>query len=267
LSEISATFTALNGRPAYIPYICAGDPDKEFSLSLAKRLCDSGADILEIGIPFSDPIADGPVIQEAMQRSLKSGFHVGDVFRLIERLRSQSVPQPVVAMTYYNPILKMGPDKFCRSLSECGGDALLVVDLPPEESSSLLGMARDNELDMIRLVAPSTTDDRLEYILSEASGFVYVVSVAGTTGERESLPESAISLIHRVSGKSRLPVALGFGISMPEHVRQAISAGASAVVEGSKLITLYSGHLDDRKKALESVERHAREMMASSFSH
>lgn len=169
-------------------------------------------------------------------------------------------------MTYFNPILKMGPKKFCKSLSESGGDALLVVDLPPEESSSMIDLAKENDLDMIRLIAPSTADDRIEYILSEASGFVYVVSVAGTTGERESLPESAVSLIRRVSGRSKLPIALGFGISMPKHVRQAVSAGASAVIEGSRLITLYSELLGDREKALEAVERHAREMIAANSS-
>lgn len=191
-----------------------------------------------------------------------SGFHVNDIFRIITRLRSESITQPIVVMTYFNPILKMGAEKFSRSFSESGGDALLIVDLPPEESSSMIEMARENSLDVIRLIAPSTSDDRIEYILSSASGFVYVVSVAGTTGERESLPASAISLIRRVSSRTSLPVALGFGISLPDHVRQAVSAGASAVIEGSRLITLYSELLPEREKALESVERHAREMIS-----
>jgi len=235
----------------------------DYSTELIVRLCDAGADLLEVGIPFSDPIADGPAIQGAMQRALRSKFKIGDTFSLISSLRGRGIEQPIVVMSYYNPILRMGIEKFCSRLSESGGDGLLVVDLPPEESSALDEAAKSEDIDVIRLIAQSTGDDRLEYILSGASGFVYVVSVSGITGARDSLPDSAISLLRRVAAKTNLPVALGFGISRPKQVREAIEAGASGVIEGSRLIQIYAESLEDRSKSLDMVEEHAREMKSA----
>jgi len=265
LSGISNVFRSLSGdgSAAYIPYICAGDPDRDFSVELIKRLCAAGADILELGLPFSDPIADGPAIQRSMQRSLSGGFKVADLFAIISSIRESGIVQPIVVMSYFNPILQIGIEEFCRDLSKAGGDALLVVDLPPEESETLERMAREKELDIIRLIAPSTSDSRLDYLISKSSGFIYVVSVAGITGARDVLPESAISLLRRVTSRSNVPVAIGFGISHPDQVRAAIAAGASAVIEGSKLISLYSENLDKREIALDLVEKHARDMKAA----
>ena len=240
MSRISTRFASLSkdGSGAYIPYVCAGDPDSGFTVELIERLCASGADIVELGIPFSDPLADGPVIQAAMKRSLEGGYRVRQTFDIVSQLRARGVEQPIVLMTYVNPVLRMGEDKFCGAASRAGADGILPVDLPPEESKPLERQCMENGLDLIRLVAPSTSDHRMEEVISRSSGFVYAVSVSGVTGARNRLPESAVELLRRVAPRSRLPVALGFGISKPEHVREAIAAGAAGVVEGSALLSL-----------------------------
>ena len=268
MSRIADVFARLRTERsgALIPYICAGDPDPTFTGQLMRRLSQAGADIIELGIPFSDPVADGPVIQRAMARSLSSGFKPKDAFGLISSAREDGVDQPIVVMTYFNPILRMGIEKFCSSLRDAGGDGVLVVDLPPEESTELDRFSRSNGLDIIRLVAPSTNDERIGFILKSSSGFVYAVSVAGTTGVRESIPPSATDLIHRVKRQTDLPVALGFGISKPSHVREALRVGADAVVEGSKLVSIYSEAIPDRRRALESVASHALEMKSATRS-
>jgi tryptophan synthase alpha chain len=262
VSRISETFRSLEAKAsgAYIPYVCAGDPDIDFTYEMIRRLCKSGADIIELGLPFSDPIADGPTIQGAMLRSLSAGFRIANTYSLLASLRACGVKQPIVVMTYFNPVLKIGIESFCRRLARAGGDAVLVVDLPLEESSKLDNAAERNGLDVIRLIAPTTTDSRMRLLLSRTSGFIYVVSVAGVTGARGDLPESAVSLLRRVTARSKLPVVLGFGISHPNHVRKALSAGASGAVEGSALISIYSKLLDERNEALDLIERHARKM-------
>ncbi len=264
MSRIAETMEALRHQRegAYIPYICGGDPDTGFSVRLVKEACLAGADMLEIGIPFSDPIADGPTIQGAMQRSLSNGFRPPHVFDMIGEVRKE-FDTPIVVMTYYNPVLQMGLEKFCTRLSSCGGDGLLVVDLPPEESAELDALASREGLDVIRLITPSTTRERLRSILDRASGFVYAVSVAGTTGIRDALQRGSIKVVQDVREESDLPVVLGFGISSPEHVRTAIRGGASGVVEGSKIISLYDNSLEDREAALEVAGRHMREMKAA----
>jgi len=267
VSRISETFRSLEAKAsgAYIPYVCAGDPDCDFTLAQIERLAKAGADIFEIGLPFSDPVADGPVIQGAMNRSLSSGFRTKKLFDLVSSSRMRGVDQPVVVMTYYNPLLRFGVGSFCKKFAEAGGDGLLVVDLPPEESKELDSMAKAHGLDVVRLVAPSTSDSRIDFIVSRASGFVYAVSVAGTTGARDQLPTSAEKLLGRVTARSNIPVVLGFGVSSPNHVRAALSMGASGVVEGSKLISTYSDSLNDRDKALDLIERHAKEMKAATL--
>jgi tryptophan synthase alpha chain len=265
MNRILSTFESLAEKQsgAYVPYICAGDPDKDFTIKLVNRLCRAGADVLEIGLPFSDPLADGPAIQEAMGRSLAAGFKVAHVFELISVLRDEGVDQPIVLMTYFNPVLQFGLANFCERLASAGGDGILVVDLPIEESEELENAAKASNLDVIRLVAPTTNGARLDVILSKASGFVYIVSVAGVTGARNTFANSAAHIMKRVSARTKLPSVIGFGISRPEHVRQALATGASGVVEGSALISKYSGLLGSREDALEIVEQHAREMKSA----
>ena len=265
MTRIASTFERLKseGSGAFIPYVCAGDPDASFTVDLVSSLCGAGADLVELGVPFSDPVADGPVIQGAMARSLSGGFKVSQTFELVTELRSRGLEQPLIIMSYYNPILKFGPAEFCAGLRSSGADGLLVVDLPIEESMEIDKSAAANGLDVIRLIAPTTDEKRLATVLSKGSGFVYVVSVAGTTGARRSLPNSTKELLGRVCSKTHLPVALGFGVSAPEHVSGAIRAGASGVIEGSKLVSLYAEHLGDRRNALANVERHVREMKSA----
>ncbi len=262
MRRIAPAFEALSrsGSGAYVPYICAGDPDTDFTLELAKRLCNAGADILELGLPFSDPVADGPVIQEAMARSLSAGFKVAHVFETISSLRRAGIRQPIVVMTYFNPVHKFGIAEFCGRLASSGGDGILVVDLPIEESEDLERSADRNDLDIIRLVTPTTDDRRLRSILAKASGFVYIVSVAGVTGAREGFDGGVSGLVGRVTELSKLPTAVGFGISNPEQVRRALATGASGIVEGSALISSYSSLLGDRDQALRAVERHSKSM-------
>jgi tryptophan synthase alpha chain len=262
MSRISGTFDLLarQGAGAYIPYVCAGDLGNGFTLELIRGLCAVGADVIELGVPFSDPVADGPTIQGAMKRSLDAGFKVADVFEIIRQARSSGIEQPIVLMTYHNPVHKMGVSEFCRRLADAGGDGILVVDLPPEESAELDSAANRHSLDVIRLIAPSTPDERLGMILSKASGFVYAVSVAGVTGERCGLPASAIPLVKRITAGTRLPDALGFGISRPEHARDAHTAGAAGAVEGSGLISIYYPLSSDRAAGLCAVKAHASEM-------
>ncbi|MEM2839633.1 MAG: tryptophan synthase subunit alpha [Thermoplasmata archaeon] len=262
MSSLEEVFSCLREKrqAAYIPYVCAGDPDRDFTLRLINTLSEAGADIVELGLPFSDPIADGPVIQRAMNRSLEAGFKVRHLFETIEQVRKSGNESPIVVMSYLNPILKFGSEKFCNRLAESGGNGLLVVDMPIEESESLCETARNLDLDVIQLIAPTSNDERIGLILSRASGFVYLVSVAGTTGAREKLSESALSMLKKISPSSKLPVVLGFGISSPQHVTEAVRAGASGVVEGSRLISIYEENGAGVQATLTEIAEHASKM-------
>ena len=262
MKAISRVFNSLASADegAYIPYICCGDMGREFTLQLIDRCQKAGADIIELGLPFSDPLADGPTIQAAMMRSLSSGFKVADLFTTVADARAAGTKLPFVLMTYCNPIIRIGVEEFCSRLASVGGDAILPVDMPIEESGPLDRAAEDNGLDVIRLIAPTTADERAGMILSRTTGFAYAVSVSGVTGERDTLPESALALIRRLRGLSEVPIALGFGISTADHVRAALSAGASGVVEGSALMNLYSRHGLGTPEALDYVEAHAKDL-------
>ncbi|OGS41607.1 MAG: tryptophan synthase subunit alpha [Euryarchaeota archaeon RBG_16_62_10] len=201
-----------------------------------------------------------------MKRSLEGGFRIRETFGIVSDLRARGLAQPIVLMTYVNPVLRMGEREFCAAASRAGADGILPVDLPPEESKSLEAQCRTQGLDLIRLVAPSTSDLRIDEVVSQSSGFVYAVSVSGVTGARNQLPESAVSLLRRITPRTRLPVALGFGISKPEHVREAIAAGAAGIVEGSALVSIYAGSLADRGEGLRLVSEHASEMKRAASS-
>jgi len=236
LRRIELAFNQLgqNGRKGFIPFITAGDPDLAATEELLVELANSGATLIELGVPFSDPMADGPVIQRASERALKHGFGLSEVLATTARTRTR-IDTPIVLFSYFNPLLQYGVDKLARDASEAGVDGILVTDLTPEESEQFAGSLKSNNLDMIFLVAPTSTDARLEMIAAHASGFVYAVSRAGVTGAREDLSREAELLVARVRKFTSLPVAVGFGISSAEQVEQTL-AYADAAVVGSALV-------------------------------
>jgi tryptophan synthase alpha chain len=236
MSRIQSVFERLKqeGRRAFIPYITAGDPDLETTEAILLALADAGADIIELGVPFSDPMADGPVIQRASERALTRQLGVRDILPLVERFRRvRSVP--IVLFTYYNPLLQLGLEQMAGQLEAAGVDGLLITDLIPDEAADYVERMRGAGIDTIFLVAPTSTDERIEMISGFASGFIYVVARTGVTGTRESLSREVGSLVARVRERSDLPVAVGFGISTPAHVEEVCQYADGAVV-GSRLV-------------------------------
>jgi tryptophan synthase alpha chain len=236
LRRIEHAFAELKreGKKGFIPFITAGDPDLDATEELLVELANSGATLIELGVPFSDPMADGPVIQRASERALKHAFGLKEILETTANARAK-IETPVVLFSYFNPLLQYGVDKLARDASQAGIDGILVTDLSAEESEQFAATLKLNNLDMIFLVAPTSTDARLQLISAHASGFVYAVSRAGVTGPRENLSREAELLVSRVRRISDLPVAVGFGISSAEQVAQTL-AYADAVVVGSAIV-------------------------------
>lgn len=236
MSRIESKFRELaaGGKKGFIPYITAGDPDLETTVHIIFELERSGADIIELGVPFSDPIADGPTIQRASERALKNRVSVRDCLDLVRTVRRES-EIAIVLFSYLNPLLSLGANRLSAALREAGVDGVLATDMVPEEADSLLKSLGEAEIDMIFLVAPTSTDERIKMIAEASSGFIYAVSRTGVTGVRESLATSASLLVSRVRSFSDLPVAVGFGISTPEHV-QEVWRHADAAVVGSRIV-------------------------------
>jgi tryptophan synthase alpha chain len=224
------------GRCAFIPYITAGDPDLTRTRSIARALADAGADLLEIGVPFSDPIADGPVNQRASERALQRGVTLRSCLELAGHLREDGTP-PVILFTYYNPIHRMGLESFARAAATAGVDGVLVTDLPPEEADDLKSVLLPQGVDLIFLLSPTSSNERLEMVGRQASGFLYFISRTGVTGAREDLPPELAGQVRAARQVSSLPIAVGFGISRPEQVR-SIATFADGVVVGSALMAL-----------------------------
>ena len=239
MSRISETFAGLkrDGRRGLIPFITAGDPDLATTYNLVLELAHAGAAIIELGVPFSDPIADGPVIQRASERALRSGEHgvgVADVLDLVKQVRGKT-EVPVVVFSYFNPLLQYGLERLGRDAENAKVDSVLVTDLIPEEAAEFSGMLKAHGLDMIFLVAPTSTDVRLRLVAERASGFIYAVSRAGVTGARAEVSQEAAKLVARVREVSDLPVAVGFGISSASQVEE-VWRYADAAVVGSALV-------------------------------
>lgn len=250
MSRIAARFKALaaEGRGALIPYLEAYDPDRATSLELFKAMPAAGADLIEVGMPFSDPSADGPVIQAAALRGLKAGATLVGVLDMVAEFRKDDDETPVVLMGYVNPVEAYGYDRFCKDAAAAGVDGLILVDLPPEEAGVIAAPAQGAGLDMIRLVAPTTPDARLNYVLGHASGFVYYVSIVGITGTRSASSHDLAAAIPRVRAATNLPIAIGFGVRTPEQAAQASSIADGAVVASALLATL-AETLDDQGRA------------------
>jgi tryptophan synthase alpha chain len=245
LGRIAETFSRLKsqGKGGFIPFITAGDPNLNTTRALLVELANAGADVIELGVPFSDPMADGPVIQRASERALRHGFGLREILEVVADVRA-TIETPIVLFSYYNPLLQYGVGKLAREARRSGVDGVLITDLTPEEAGEFAENSSAHQLDMIFLVAPTSTDERLRLISEHASGFVYAVSRAGVTGTREKLSDEAELLVSRVRRFSSLPVAVGFGISSAEQVRQTLTYADAAVV-GSALVAQIEKHLDN----------------------
>lgn len=245
------------GRRAFIPYITAGDPDLATTESLLLALARAGADVIELGVPFSDPMADGPVIQRASERALKNTVGVAEILPLVERFRQVS-DVPIVLFTYFNPLMQFARENAGQRLKAAGIDGVLITDLIPEEAESFIAEMRTAGVDTIFLVAPTSTDERIELIARQTRGFVYVVARTGVTGVRESMSLAVSELVGRVRQQTSLPVAVGFGISTPEQVREVWGYADGAVV-GSRLVQEIENNLDS-PQLIERVAQLAREL-------
>lgn len=231
-------------RAAFVSYVCGGDPDAATSLAVLKALADNGADILEIGVPFSDPLADGLTNQLAAQRALEAGMNHEKFFALIRELRAHTA-KPVVLYTYYNLIYSQGVAAYVKRCAEAGVDGILALDCPPEEAGELIAACRANKVANIFIIAPTTPPARMAVITKDASGFIYYVSRTGVTGERSDVAADLAQSVAGIRRHTTLPVVVGFGISSPGHVR-TVAAAADGVVVGSALVNVISQNLGDR---------------------
>ena len=246
-----------------VAYITAGDPTLDATLQFVLALAEAGADVIELGVPFSDPLADGPTIQRASERALKAGASLAGVLDLVRRIRKSS-DVPLVLFSYYNPILQMGLDKFAKAAAEAGADGVLATDLTPEESGDYRKILHAQGLDTIFLAAPTSSDERLKIISAASSGFLYLISRTGVTGAKDSLSDELPALMRRVRQFTELPIAVGFGISLPGHV-SVLGGLADAAVVGSALVSeiekassveAAAAALRDRVRVLKEAGRH-----------
>jgi tryptophan synthase alpha chain len=236
-SQLADTFARMRAdrRPGLVTYVTAGDPDLARSGEILKALDRAGADVLEVGVPFSDPLADGPVIQRATERALGAGTNLRGVLKLIAAIR-KDLRAPVVLFSYANPMLRLGDAEFARRAAGAGVDGVLALDLPIEEAGGFRDTLARSGLDTIFLLSPTTTDDRIRSAAAMGSGFLYGISRLGVTGARDRVASGAEALVRRIRSQTTLPIALGFGISRPEHVAE-VAAYADAAVVGSALVS------------------------------
>jgi tryptophan synthase alpha chain len=263
-SRIAALFASLRsrGQMAFMPFLSAGDPDLPTTVELIRLLRDSGVDLIEIGFPYSDPIADGPVIQASYTRALAKKIRLAEIFAALKGLKGEAAP-PLLAMAAYAIIFRAGPPQFVQSAADAGFSGLIVPDLPGDQAGALYELARSAGLDLVSLVAPTTTVQRVDRILQSTSGFVYCISVAGTTGVREALPEELAKHLDELKKRTKLPLAVGFGIGRPDHIKSLRGLADGAIV-GSALVRqieqLSDSNAKDRARILDEIARFARTM-------
>lgn len=260
MSRIKSTLDALD-RPALVTFISAGDPDHDTSFEILNALPQAGADIIELGMPFTDPMADGPVIQQANIRALKNGANMQETLKLVQKFRESNTHTPIVLMGYANPVFAYGIEIFAKDCAAAGVDGLIIVDMPPEEAQDLSRACTENDLDLIRLVTPTTDMDRLKTILQGASGFLYYVSITGVTGAAKANIDAIRPHIADIRGQTDLPVMVGFGIKTPEDA-QTMAGVADGIVVGSALVqtiadapdrATFSTEISAKVKALQSA--------------
>jgi len=258
LSRISQVFSQLKkeGRKAFVPFITAGDPDLQTTGKLLVELARAGAGVIELGVPFSDPMADGPVIQRASERALENEFGLDEIFQLIDQSR-RTIDTPIILFSYFNPLLQYGLKQLCQEAKRVGLDGVLVTDLTPEEATEFSAELKSHDLDMIFLIAPTSNDVRLRLVAKHASGFIYAVSRAGVTGARESVSVEAEKLVRRMRAFSDLPIVVGFGISSSSQVAE-VEQYADGVVVGSAIVAEI-----ERSKGRDDVVSHIGEFTRS----
>ncbi len=253
MSRISKRFRDIlrkNGK-AFIPYIMAGDPNIQRTKELVRILEDCGADIIELGVPFSDPLADGPTIQKAAQRALNEGVTLRSVIELVDVLRT-GTQIPIVLMTYYNPVFKYGEGKFVSDASSAGADGIIAPDLPPDEAGELIRISKGHGFDTVFLLAPTSNEERIKKVSRASNGFIYYVSITGITGSKLSMEASIEAHVKKIREASGKPVAVGFGISSPEEAA-AVSRFADGVIVGSAIVKKAGAPDEDLKKYLLSL--------------
>ena len=253
MSRIEDTFRRLKAenKKAFIPYIMAGDPNLEKTMEYVLMLSECGADIIELGVPFSDPLADGPTIQRAAERALKAGVTLKKIIPFVKKLRTHT-QIPIVLMTYYNPVFKYGERLFIHDAVDAGIDGVIVPDMPPEEADSLIKLSRESDLSTIFLVAPTSTKERIKKVVPSCSGFVYYVSITGITGSKLSLDETFKVHINTVKKSTDKPVAVGFGVSTPDDAKR-ISQIADGVIVGSAIVKKFYEHPSGAKKFIHEL--------------
>jgi len=259
MSRIAETFARLRreGRTALMPYLTIGYPSPAMTPGLVEAAIQAGADLVELGIPFSDPLADGATIQHATHVALQQGTTVETCLETVATLRRRGVETPLILMGYYNPILQRGEESFCAAAAEAGADGLIVPDLPPEEAEGLRAACRAHGLDLIFLLAPTSDDERVQYVAERASGFIYLVSLTGVTGARDRLPPELESFVQRVRRATDLPLAVGFGIGNPQEARR-VGRVADGVIVGSAIVKRI-GESDVPEKAVAEFVRTLRQ--------
>ncbi len=251
MATYKKTFAKLD-RTALIPFFVIGDPDYNTSLELVKTALDAGADILELGLAFSDPIADGPTIQKADIRARQAGITVKRALEFIKQVTDHK-DVPVGLLVYYNLVYQYGVDKFCEDFKTAGGTSILIADLSIDDADEIAAPAENAGLETVFMATPVTSDARMKAVIEKTTGFIYTVSVLGVTGERSSLSDAVKPLVTRLKNMTDLPVCVGFGISSPQLARQVAQAGADGVIIGSRIVKIIESNLDDKDKMLKEV--------------
>lgn len=257
MNRIDRKFADLKaeGKKAFIPFITAGDPSLEITISLVSKLESAGADIIELGVPFSDPVADGRSIQKSSLRALGNGTSLRDVMKTVAKIRTQT-QIPIAFLTYYNLIFKYGVKQFVQDAIQSGVDGTVIADLPPEEASDLISAAREHDFATIFLVAPTSTPERVKLVSEACTGFIYCVSLTGVTGARDQISDMLTPTLKRIREHTDKPVAVGFGVSNPEQAREVASM-ADGVIVGSAIVNVIEAYADDPDELLSSVEKFA----------
>jgi tryptophan synthase alpha chain len=247
-----------NGKKL-VTFTTGGDPDLETSVDILKTIINNGIDIIEIGMPFSDPMADGPTIQESSVRSILNGTKINDIFGIVSKIRKINNEIPIILMGYYNTIFNLGIENFTKKCSEVGVDGLIIVDLQPEEDLELFIQSKEKNIDLIRLITPTTDENRLNTILDNASGFLYYVTITGITGQNSANVEKLKKSINAIKLSTKLPIVAGFGIKNRHDVEE-ISTFTDGVVVGSSIVNIIKNNLHDKNKIIDEVNRFTKDL-------